>query len=102
VNVIAITLVGIVVSACALFVLARRDPMRLRVISARVPAQQSPPTPTLGTTRRRAFAAVALAPGPVLLASSGWAPFVIWAGSLLVCGWVLAGALNCGRGYSSG
>jgi hypothetical protein len=84
---------GIAASAGALVVLARRDPMRLRVLSAREPPPAGLPS-ALATGPRRAWAAVALAPGPLLALIGGWGTFAIWAGAILVCGWTVAVAMN--------
>lgn len=94
-NTLSASLLGILVSLCALAVLAWRDPERRRAGGrGGSPAAQSP---MLGVGSRRALAAAALAPGAVLIVLGEWAGLTIWAGALLSVGWALAAGLSNAR-----
>ncbi|MDO9452271.1 MAG: hypothetical protein Q7J29_05365 [Stagnimonas sp.] len=86
---IAVTL-ALVASLLPLVLLARRDPKRLRSITASAVAPHASRT-------RQALAAVVLLPGAILIGLGYWPAFLIWLGGLAALGWLLVQLLAARR-----
>jgi hypothetical protein len=92
---VAVSLLAVAVSVCALFALGVRDPERVRVNARRRNLEAA--KVVLGANQRRVLCAAALAPGFLLALAGVWPAAVIWAGSCLIAGWVLTlGLRNAG------
>jgi hypothetical protein len=89
---LTVSLLGIATTACALGVLAWRDPSRLQSRARGRPAGEG----LRGWRRgqRRLLTAASLAPGAAFVAFGEWASFAVWLGALSVSGWLLARVLS--------
>lgn len=83
----ALTLIA---SMVPLVLLARRDPKRLRSITA------AGATPYKLRTRQ-VLAVAALIPGVALIGLGYWPAFLIWMGGLIASGWILVQILAARR-----
>lgn len=85
-----IAVLGILWSGAAMFVLAWRDPKRLRNLEWNLHSRPVPLPPAM----RRGLGVFSLLPGLALAISGLWIPFLIWLGGSCTCGWLLTQALG--------